>query len=137
MGWHLWQVTALSRGEINLTILGLAAAFFVIGIYMTVGLYLKIEINQAGLVIRGLFSKLTIPRSHIAHLDLVRDYATDGDPTFDLYIDYLDMPVDEAPDNPKVYEKIIPGSLIDVPIEPLFELMVREYGFEEEENDQD
>lgn len=137
MAWHLWQVLALSRGEFNLVILGLAGAFFLIGAYMTVELYLKIEISQAGIVIRGLFSKLTIPRSHIAHLDLERNYATEDDPTFDIYIDYLDMPVEEALDEPKVYEKIIPGSLIDTPIEALYELMVQEYGFEDDNNDQD
>ena len=112
--------------------LGLACGFLLFGIYLLYVLYLKIEIDRQGIVIKSLFSRVTIPRSHIESLFLERDYGSEDDPTFNIHIDYLDMPVDDAPDEAEVYTSVISGALIEVSIEALFDLIIREYGFEED-----
>jgi len=125
IGWQIW------RTEVDLIIFGVAVSFFLFGAYLTYQIYLTVEIDRRGIVIKGAFSKLVIPRSQIAQLYLARDYDTDDDPTFNIHIDYFEVPVEEASDETEVYTSIIPGALIDVPTEPLFHLLIREYDLEE------
>jgi hypothetical protein len=127
----------LWRNETNLVVFGVASGFLLFGAYLLYELYLIIEIDWRGIVMKGVLSKVVIPRSHIDQLLLERDYNTGDDPTFNIHIDYLEMPVDKAPDEAEIYTKVIPGALIDVPTEPLFDLMTREYGFEEDDGKED
>ena len=131
IGWQLW------RTEFDLIVLSVAGGFFVFGVYLIYQIYLNIEIDWQGIIIKGVFSRLVIPRSHIAQLYLARDYGTDDDPTFNIHIGYLEMPVDAAPDEAEIYTNVIPGALIDVPTDLLFDLLNREYDFKEEDGKED
>lgn len=123
IGWELWQET------FNLMIMVIFSFGLLAGAYLIYKTYMKYEIDSTGILIKGVVSRVAIPKNHILHLDLLRNYKIEDDPCFEIHIDYLDMPVENAPDDAEVYTEVI-SCWINTCVEALYELIVREYDFD-------
>jgi len=58
-------------------------------------------------------------------------YEKESDPSYDLYIKYLDKSLNDVREEVLVYSRTIRGSLLDILLEPAFDLITREYEFAE------
>ncbi|MDH5766064.1 MAG: hypothetical protein OEZ38_08610, partial [Gammaproteobacteria bacterium] len=124
--WQAWSVYVDQQlYDIKVVVIAFLAILF--SIVLSIFLYIRAEFTKQGITISTLRHKNLILKEHIVHLGLQRQYEKDEDPSYDLTIEYLDIPVAEASEDTSVYTQTISGNLLDVSLEPVFDLLVREY----------
>lgn len=132
MVWQFWQYLS-AESVVDYKVIGIAVAGLIFCAVFAALLYIKVEFTQNSIRIFRLFKSTEINKENIVHLRLIRSYENETDPAYDIEIEYTEMPVDEAPEDAEVYSQTIPGSLLDAPMEPMFDLVTREYRFDEED----